>query len=271
MVVETGTGGSFTPSPDYETWPENALADGEPVTGLLRVFGIWAVPGMRVRITTRFGWPAVPDPVDEASLIQASRLFKRKDSPEGVAGSSEWGVVRVSRRDPDVWNLIEPYILPASADQEGDPVDIFAVRGAIADAARAVTMPDGTAKLTATGYATDAVTTPHFYVGDYTIDFDKTFKRGQDDIEFTCAVLVSRSDDLSGQKTLDALLSGSGPAQPQDRHRGGPRRARRVRPRRPGRRPARHARAVLPLLRGRDTQYLGAELTVRVIGEGDTS
>ncbi|MCZ4099846.1 phage gp6-like head-tail connector protein [Streptomyces sp. H39-C1] len=112
MVVETGSGTSYTPVTDYETWPENALADGKPVTGLLRIFGIWAVPGMRIRITTRFGWPADPDPVTEASLIQAARLYRRKDSPEGVAASSEWGVVRVSRRDPDVWNLIEPYILP---------------------------------------------------------------------------------------------------------------------------------------------------------------
>jgi hypothetical protein len=112
MVVEVGSGTSYTAVTDYETWPENALADGKPVSGLLRVFGIWAVPGMRVRITTRFGWPADPDPVTEASLIQAARLFRRKDSPEGVAASSEWGVVRVSRRDPDVWNLIEPYILP---------------------------------------------------------------------------------------------------------------------------------------------------------------
>lgn len=112
MVVETGSGTSYTPVTDYETWPENALTDGKPVTGLLRIFGIWAVPGMRIRITTRFGWPEDPDPVTEASLIQAARLFRRKDSPEGVTGSAEWGVVRLSRRDPDVWNLIEPFILP---------------------------------------------------------------------------------------------------------------------------------------------------------------
>lgn len=112
MVVETGNGTSFSPVTDYETWPENALADGKPITGLLRVFGIWAVPGMRIRITTRFGWPVEPDPIPEASLIQAQRLYRRKDSPEGITGSAEWGVVRLSRRDPDVWNLIEPYILP---------------------------------------------------------------------------------------------------------------------------------------------------------------
>jgi hypothetical protein len=112
MVVEVGAGASYQAVTDYETWPENALADEQPVTGLLRVFDIWAVTGMRVRITTRFGWPVVPGPVTEAALIQAQRLYRRKDSPEGVAASSEWGVVRVSRRDPDVWNLIEPYILP---------------------------------------------------------------------------------------------------------------------------------------------------------------
>lgn len=150
-------------------------------------------------------------------------------------------------------------------------MDIFAVRGAIADAARAVTMPDGTAKLTATGYATDSVTTPHFYVGDYTIDFDKAFKRGQDDLEFTCAVLVSRSDDLSGQKTLDALLSGSGPASLKT--------AIEVARGAPGECALGGLADDLHVTRVQsyrfyqvgDTTYLGAEVTVRVIGEGDTA
>ncbi|MFC8456442.1 hypothetical protein ACFUJ0_06100 [Streptomyces sp. NPDC057242] len=65
-----------------------------------------------MRVGTRFGWPAVPDDITEAALIQAARLYRRKDSPEGVTGSAEWGVVRLSRRDPDVWNLIDPYVLP---------------------------------------------------------------------------------------------------------------------------------------------------------------
>lgn len=150
-------------------------------------------------------------------------------------------------------------------------MDIFAVRGAIADAARAVVMPTGTAKLTATGYATDAVTVPHFYVGDYTIDFDKTFKRGQDDIEFTCAVLVSRSDDLSGQKTLDSLLSGSGPTSLKvaiEVARGAPGQAALG-----GLADDLHVTRVQSyrFYEVAGIQYLGAELVVRVIGEGDTS
>lgn len=111
MVVESGA----TAVTGYETSPDNALLDGQPITGLLLVNGSWGSATNRIRITARFGWPAVPDDIGEAALIQAARLYRRKDSPEGVTGSAEWGVVRLSRRDPDVWNLIEPYVLPGFA------------------------------------------------------------------------------------------------------------------------------------------------------------
>jgi hypothetical protein len=114
LVVETGpAGGPWTAVTGYETVPDNALADGKPVTGLLLPDSSWSRGSTtRVRVFTRFGWPAVPPDITEAAYLQATRLHKRKNSPEGVLGSAEWGVVRLSRRDPDVWNLIEPYILP---------------------------------------------------------------------------------------------------------------------------------------------------------------
>ncbi|MET9952385.1 phage gp6-like head-tail connector protein [Streptomyces sp. NPDC006339] len=112
LLVETGSGGTYAPVTGYETSPDNAIADGRPITGLLRAVGGWGTATIRVRVTARHGWPAVPDDITEAALIQATRLYRRKDSPEGVTGSAEWGVVRLSRRDPDVWNLIEPFVLP---------------------------------------------------------------------------------------------------------------------------------------------------------------
>ncbi|MEW2424839.1 phage gp6-like head-tail connector protein [Streptomyces nigra] len=112
LVVETGRGATWSAVTGYETQPDNALADGKPITGLLSVNGTWGITTGRVRVTARFGWPTVPDDITEAALIQASRLYKRKDSPEGIIGSAEWGVRNLSRRDPDVWALIEPYILP---------------------------------------------------------------------------------------------------------------------------------------------------------------
>lgn len=112
LVVETGSGVSWTAVTGYETSPDNALADSKPITGLLRTLGTWGIATTRLRVTARFGWPSVPADITEASLIQATRLYKRKDSPEGIIGSAEWGVRNLSRRDPDVWALIEPYILP---------------------------------------------------------------------------------------------------------------------------------------------------------------
>lgn len=115
LVVEVGRGASWTPITGYETSPYNAIADGDPITGLLLVNGSWGTAAQRVRVTAQFGWPSVPEDIAEAALIQAARLWKRRDTPEGITGNAEWGVVRLSRRDPDVWNLLEPFVLPGFA------------------------------------------------------------------------------------------------------------------------------------------------------------
>ncbi len=47
-----------------------------------------------------------PDPVREACLLQASRLFRRGDAPFGVTGSAEFGSMRISALDPDVRALL---------------------------------------------------------------------------------------------------------------------------------------------------------------------
>lgn len=91
-------------------------------------------------------------------------------------------------------------------------MQVSEVRKAIADAARAVVLPAGVGKLTCTGYTPDAVTAPHFFCGEVAVTFDKTFGRGTDELEITCRVLVGTADDKSAQRTLDALISGSGPA-----------------------------------------------------------
>lgn len=63
-----------------------------------------------VRVTGTWGWPAVPEAVFQATLLMTNRLIKRSHSPEGVAGFSEFGFVRISPRDdPDAVRLLEPY------------------------------------------------------------------------------------------------------------------------------------------------------------------
>ena len=48
--------------------------------------------------------------VQQAVLLLAARLYKRRQSPEGVAGWEDMGAVRIISRDPDVERLIEQYV-----------------------------------------------------------------------------------------------------------------------------------------------------------------
>lgn len=147
-------------------------------------------------------------------------------------------------------------------------MQMSAVRVAIADAARAVVLPTGIGKLTCSGFVPDDVVAPHFFTAEYSIEFDKAFGRRLDEAEITCRVLVGHADDRSSQRILDALLSGSGPAslkQAIEVARGAPGEAAlggladdlhvmRVQ----GYRWYEHA----------DLQYVGAELVIKVIGDG---
>ena len=63
-------------------------------------------------VTAKFGFSAVPDAIVQATLIQASRYFQRKNSPMGFSGNPETGqptVVFLSELDPDVKNLVKPF------------------------------------------------------------------------------------------------------------------------------------------------------------------
>ena len=62
-----------------------------------------------VRLTGTWGWSAVPIAITQATIILASRIFKRLDSPLGII-SNDLGSMRVGfRLDPDVQHLIDPY------------------------------------------------------------------------------------------------------------------------------------------------------------------
>lgn len=113
LVVESGSvSGGWSAVTDYEVYPDNALSKNKAITGLRVQSGWPCYSGARVRITAVWGWPEVPDVVEQAALIQATRLSKRKDSPEGVIGSAEWGGMRLAKLDPDVKELLKDYELP---------------------------------------------------------------------------------------------------------------------------------------------------------------
>lgn len=97
---------------DYLVEPINNPRRGWPYSRLLAI-GRYIFPyslPQSVRIKGVWGWSAVPSEVNMATLIQASRLFVRRQSPFGIAGSPELGTVRLtSRLDADVEALLRPF------------------------------------------------------------------------------------------------------------------------------------------------------------------
>jgi len=63
-----------------------------------------------VQVTAQWGWAAVPEAVRQATLLKAAALYRRKDSPDGVLGGSDFSVTRISRyEDPHFVSLLHPY------------------------------------------------------------------------------------------------------------------------------------------------------------------
>jgi hypothetical protein len=102
-------------SDDYQLRPVNGKIDGlsVPFTSILStddlLFNIKGEQAL-VEVTGVWGWVAVPIAIKQACVIQASRIYKRLDSPLGVAGFGDLGAIRVGRAlDPDVEQLVMPY------------------------------------------------------------------------------------------------------------------------------------------------------------------
>lgn len=97
LIVKVGD----TVITDYQLYPLN----GNPWTSIVdaQIRGV-------VTVTARFGWSGVPSAIEQACLLQASRILMRRDAPFGIAGSPETSELRLlAKLDPDVEVLLRPY------------------------------------------------------------------------------------------------------------------------------------------------------------------
>lgn len=98
----------------YDLVPRNAATRNRPYTELrFRSSGTSPVATVdSLRVTARWGWSAVPDTVEQATLLQASRIFNRRNAPFGVAGSPDVGseLRLLAKVDPDVQVMLQAYV-----------------------------------------------------------------------------------------------------------------------------------------------------------------
>ena len=121
VEFDTGTDQTWAKTLTAAEWlayPLNGIGDsGEPwpVTKI-RTAGQLLIPtdvtaGMpTVRVTARWGWPSVPQPVKQATLIVAAEIYKLREAPFGVAGFDQYGAVRI-RSLPQVERMLAAYTL----------------------------------------------------------------------------------------------------------------------------------------------------------------
>ncbi len=93
----------------YSLEPVNADARGRPWTRLVAVSSTFPTRRRGVRVTAKWGWPAVPADIKAATLVKAGRIWKRKDTPFGIFGTADTGFTRLGGDDQDVKTLIAPY------------------------------------------------------------------------------------------------------------------------------------------------------------------
>jgi len=121
LIIKTDTGDNGTydqtwDSTEYVLEPINSEIGG--ISGQPYNTIIATIPKMfpttgrrpRVQVTAKWGWAAVPNTIFQSCLIQAARVYRRAQTPEGFAAGEGFGAIRVSTRlDPDVQMMIAPY------------------------------------------------------------------------------------------------------------------------------------------------------------------
>ena len=116
VKIDTDYDGTFettlTIDTDFILEPLNALTEvpAWPYTEIVLVANYAFPTGRRAgaQVTAKFGWPAIPDDVTMANALLAHDLFKSKDAPFGVAGATDFGVLRI-KQNSTIMALLEGF------------------------------------------------------------------------------------------------------------------------------------------------------------------
>lgn len=115
-------GGTWTLDTDFYLEPINSVAEGQAWTGIRTIWKpfLWDAsstspsapgPDARVSVTGKFGWATPPDEIIEATGILAARYARRaREAAFGVLGFADGTAISIASFDPDVAELIGPYV-----------------------------------------------------------------------------------------------------------------------------------------------------------------
>jgi hypothetical protein len=122
LIVETDPGATGTFSQtwtaaDYQLEPLNGLINGSyrPFTTIRAIRSLYFPRDYGqalIRVTARWGWSTIPDPVKQATILQTIHVFKSVDAPFGATPFAETGIIRLrTSLHPTAVGLLEDYRL----------------------------------------------------------------------------------------------------------------------------------------------------------------
>jgi len=127
VATDDGADGTYSTSwsaSDWQAQPVGGIAPsgltGWPYRAVVAVSGRTFYKGFNrrptVKVTGTWGWAAVPDDVEQATLFLASEMFKAaREAPFGSAGLADFGPVTI-RGNRRVMDLLAPYKRTTSSD-----------------------------------------------------------------------------------------------------------------------------------------------------------
>ena len=93
----------YTSANGFRLMPENT---GPPFNRLEALNSSWPRLRRSIKVIAKFGFATVPTEVEQACLLFAVRLYKRKDTPFGILSSPQGPSARLPQMDPDIANTI---------------------------------------------------------------------------------------------------------------------------------------------------------------------
>lgn len=120
LTVETvdAAGNPVAEITDYILTPRNAAVEGRPWTRIEILASSPVKPDRHgVRVTARWGWTNVPQPIKLATLILAAKLYSRRSNINGPLSSERiddvaYGYAIGAELDSDVAAMVDPFRVP---------------------------------------------------------------------------------------------------------------------------------------------------------------
>jgi hypothetical protein len=121
VKIDSNSDGTFattwTQGQQYQIEPLNATITGRPYRRIVAINGYSfpiAYDKPLVQITAQWGWQAVPADISQACVLLSMRQFARLNAALGVVGFADMAM-QVRAVDPDVRDLLNPYVLQVTA------------------------------------------------------------------------------------------------------------------------------------------------------------